>query len=150
MSGPDFEFHNQLDIFCSKGHTRSNSAPVPKSPNLIPVPVLTSPLRKESVGLDIRDEFFDIFELLSTKTKRPKQSCDFNGVHNGLAAIRLATWNLEGLTQQKIGNSGVLEVITRTIVENGYVITRLFLLFACRTMEQSDRVSPLIELMKHI
>lgn len=60
-----------------------------------------------------------IYDLMSVKTPRPGAESEFFYEHNGEPAIRVATWNLEKLTKEKINNPGVMEVITRTILENG-------------------------------
>ncbi|CAL8135359.1 unnamed protein product [Orchesella dallaii] len=60
-----------------------------------------------------------IYDLMSVKTPRPEIESEFNFEHNGAPAVRVATWNLEKLTKDKINNPGVMEVITRTILERG-------------------------------
>ncbi|CAG7786444.1 unnamed protein product [Allacma fusca] len=66
-----------------------------------------------------------IYELMSVKTTRPRRTSDFNYTHNCLPAYRVATWNLDNLTAPKISNPGVLEVFTRTILENGFSLIAL-------------------------
>jgi hypothetical protein len=65
------------------------------------------------------EDMRDIFELMSLKTLRPTRNSSFSNEYNSMAAYRVASWNLEKLTDDKISNPGVLEVVTRTILENG-------------------------------
>jgi len=60
-----------------------------------------------------------IYDLMSVKTPRPVLESEFNYEHNEMPALRVATWNMEKLTKEKINNPGVMEVITRTILEKG-------------------------------
>lgn len=60
----------------------------------------------------------DIFELLSAYSQRPVLEDDFHGERNGKLAVRIATWNLQDFTIEKVQNPGVMEVICRTILEN--------------------------------
>lgn len=60
-----------------------------------------------------------IFELMSVQSPRPFYSKNFEHSYTEQPAYRIATWNMEQLTAEKITNLGVLEVITRTILENG-------------------------------
>jgi hypothetical protein len=60
----------------------------------------------------------EIYDLMSLRTKRPLLVSDFNFFYDGFPAYRVASWNLDRLTLDKISNPGVLEVITRTILEN--------------------------------
>lgn len=60
-----------------------------------------------------------IYDLMSVKTQRPVMESEFNFEHNGEPALRVATWNMEKLTKEKVNNPGVMEVITRTILEKG-------------------------------
>ncbi|PSN31026.1 Endonuclease/exonuclease/phosphatase family domain-containing protein 1 [Blattella germanica] len=62
----------------------------------------------------------DIFELLSAYSQRPILEEDFHGVRNGKVAVRVATWNLQNFTLEKIENPGVKEIICRTILENSF------------------------------
>jgi hypothetical protein len=43
---------------------------------------------------------------------------DFNGERNGKTALRIATWNLQDFTLEKVENPGVREIVCRTILEN--------------------------------
>lgn len=60
----------------------------------------------------------DIFELLSAYSQRPVLEEDFHGQRNGKVVVRIATWNLQDFTVEKVQNPGVMEVICRTILEN--------------------------------
>lgn len=60
-----------------------------------------------------------IYDLMSVKTSRPMLESEFSFEHDGEPALRVATWNFDKLTKEKINNPGVMEVITRTILENG-------------------------------
>ena len=70
-------------------------------------------------GPPYQDIMTDIFELMSLKTSRPTRESSFANTFRNRAAYRVASWNLEKMTKDKIGNPGVLEVVTRTILENG-------------------------------
>jgi hypothetical protein len=61
----------------------------------------------------------DIFELLSAYSQRPILEDDFHGERNGNTALRIATWNLQDFTLEKVENPGVKEIVCRTILENG-------------------------------
>lgn len=63
----------------------------------------------------------DIFELLSTYSPRPIVDEVFKFTRNNEPAIRVATWNLNCFSMDKVQNLGVREVICRTILENGCV-----------------------------
>uniref|UniRef100_T1ISV2 Endonuclease/exonuclease/phosphatase family domain-containing protein 1 n=1 Tax=Strigamia maritima TaxID=126957 RepID=T1ISV2_STRMM len=63
----------------------------------------------------------ELYELLSLKSSRPINEEVFAFRRNGKAALRLATWNLQNFTLDKVDNQGVREVICRTILENGIV-----------------------------
>lgn len=60
----------------------------------------------------------DIFELLSAYSQRPVLEDDFRGERNGKPVVRIATWNLQDFTVEKVQNPGVMEVICRTVLEN--------------------------------
>lgn len=64
----------------------------------------------------------DIFELLSAYSQRPVLDDDFCGERNGKLVVRLATWNLQDFTVEKVQNPGVMEVICRTILENRFSV----------------------------
>ncbi|XP_043217371.1 endonuclease/exonuclease/phosphatase family domain-containing protein 1-like [Amphibalanus amphitrite] len=61
----------------------------------------------------------DICELLALHSPRPVLEEVFNSQRGGRPVFRLATWNLERLCADKAANPGVLEVVCRTILENG-------------------------------
>lgn len=42
--------------------------------------------------------------------------------HKDLRSVRIATWNLQCFSQQKVANSGVLEVVCLTLLMHGYVV----------------------------
>lgn len=63
----------------------------------------------------------DIFELLSAYSPRPIIEEVFKYGRDGQPAVRVATWNLHGFSDDKAANFGVKEVVCRTILENGYV-----------------------------
>nr|XP_006816954.1 PREDICTED: endonuclease/exonuclease/phosphatase family domain-containing protein 1-like [Saccoglossus kowalevskii] len=44
---------------------------------------------------------------------------EFTGVKDGLPIIRVGSWNMSKLSKEKASNSGVMEVICFTILENG-------------------------------
>ncbi|XP_077982835.1 endonuclease/exonuclease/phosphatase family domain-containing protein 1-like [Glandiceps talaboti] len=44
---------------------------------------------------------------------------EFTGIMNGLPVIRVGTWNLSRFSKDKASNCGVMEVVCRTILENG-------------------------------
>nr|XP_053629868.1 endonuclease/exonuclease/phosphatase family domain-containing protein 1-like isoform X2 [Cherax quadricarinatus] len=100
------------------GHRRTHSAPLNNdggSPG--------RPARDIKDGADPRisvDFSEDIFELLSLRSERPVVKEVFNGYFQGDPAFRVATWNLQQLTRDKICNPGVLEVVCRTVLENGF------------------------------
>lgn len=64
----------------------------------------------------------DIYELLSAKSIRPLVDDDFHYKREGRPAARIASWNLQELTQDKIENPGVREVICRTVLENRFSV----------------------------
>ncbi|XP_049857189.1 endonuclease/exonuclease/phosphatase family domain-containing protein 1-like [Schistocerca gregaria] len=64
----------------------------------------------------------DIFEMLSASTPRPIVEEDFQYERNGKPAIRIASWNLQCLTVEKIENPGVKEIFCRTILENKFSV----------------------------
>ncbi|XP_070574291.1 endonuclease/exonuclease/phosphatase family domain-containing protein 1-like [Ptychodera flava] len=47
---------------------------------------------------------------------------EFTGVKNGLPIIRIGSWNLTRFGKDKASNRGVMEVVCRTILENGLSI----------------------------
>ncbi|XP_049821849.1 endonuclease/exonuclease/phosphatase family domain-containing protein 1-like isoform X2 [Aethina tumida] len=64
----------------------------------------------------------DIFELLSAYSPRPIIEEVFKYGRDGQPAVRVATWNLHGFSDDKAANFGVKEVVCRTILENGLSI----------------------------
>lgn len=66
-----------------------------------------------------------IYDFLSDHCHRPIVEEVFNYSRNDKPAIRIAVWNMEGLTIQKVRNPGVQEVICRTILENGISLIAL-------------------------
>nr|XP_045617996.1 endonuclease/exonuclease/phosphatase family domain-containing protein 1-like [Procambarus clarkii]XP_045617997.1 endonuclease/exonuclease/phosphatase family domain-containing protein 1-like [Procambarus clarkii] len=100
------------------GHRRTHSAPLNNGGG--------SPAKKTMAFKNVADPKIsidfseDIFELLSLRSERPVVKEVFNGYHQGQPAIRVATWNLQQLTRDKICNPGVLEVVCRTVLENGF------------------------------
>lgn len=99
------------------GHRRTCSAPLNNSGECIEPPSLD--LRGVSPKVSV-DFSADIFELLSLRSERPVVRDVFIGKYQGQPAIRVASWNLQQLTREKISNPGVLEVVCRTILENGF------------------------------
>lgn len=71
----------------------------------------------------ISSSLFDIFELLSAYSPRPIPEVIFNYEKQGEPAVRIAVWNLHKFTLDKASNLGVREVICRTILENGLVLS---------------------------
>ncbi|XP_063877592.1 endonuclease/exonuclease/phosphatase family domain-containing protein 1-like isoform X2 [Scylla paramamosain] len=99
------------------GHRRTYSAPLNNNGEDIEQPSL------DLKGISLRnpvDFSTDIYELLSLRSERPVVKEVFTGNYQGQPAIRVATWNLQQLTKEKICNLGVLEVVCRTILENGF------------------------------
>lgn len=66
-----------------------------------------------------------IYEILAERCPRPLTSGRFAFARDGKPALRLASWNLERFTADKARNLGVIEVICRTILENGISIIAL-------------------------
>ncbi|CAE1236836.1 Endonuclease/exonuclease/phosphatase family domain-containing protein 1 [Acanthosepion pharaonis] len=69
----------------------------------------------------LNNSFEDLLELLgplARKSIRPKVQ-PFNFKRNNTPAIRIATWNLDGCSADKIFNPGVRDVICMTVLENG-------------------------------
>ncbi|XP_013794922.2 endonuclease/exonuclease/phosphatase family domain-containing protein 1-like [Limulus polyphemus] len=60
----------------------------------------------------------NLYCFLSDHCNRPIIEEKFNYSRNGKLALRIAVWNIEGLTLEKVCNPGVQEVICRTILEN--------------------------------
>jgi len=105
------------------GHVRSLSVPVelvsPSDKKLTShFPETMDPTIEESDLSEPDTLLQEIYDLMSLKTARPLYVSNFNFYHNGCSAYRVATWNMEKLTADKISNPGVMEVITRTILEN--------------------------------
>ncbi|XP_071516679.1 endonuclease/exonuclease/phosphatase family domain-containing protein 1-like isoform X2 [Panulirus ornatus] len=110
-------YQRNLDVKIP-GHRRTHSAPLNNDGNS-PGRLILDP--KDTADPRISVDFSaDIFELLSLRSERPIIREVFNGYHHGQPAIRIATWNLQQLTKDKICNPGVLEVVCRTILENGF------------------------------
>lgn len=80
---------------------------------------MSVPIKLQSVsnGLAVRD----ILDVLSACSPRPIVEDHFDGKRKGRPALRLASWNLGGLSPEKAENPGVKEVICRTILENRHV-----------------------------
>ncbi|XP_068220407.1 endonuclease/exonuclease/phosphatase family domain-containing protein 1-like [Palaemon carinicauda] len=112
---PGFERH-MTTFRPYKGHRRTHSAPLNNEGNgrrpSVDKPYSYDPRVSENFSSEI-------YELLSLRSERPIVSEVFDGNYNGRSTIRIATWNLQELTKDKISNPGVLEVICRTILENG-------------------------------
>lgn len=69
----------------------------------------------------LTNSFEDLVELLgplARKSIRPKVQ-PFTFKRNNTPAIRIATWNLDGCSADKIFNPGVRDVICMTVLENG-------------------------------
>ncbi|KAL3282128.1 hypothetical protein HHI36_005325 [Cryptolaemus montrouzieri] len=64
----------------------------------------------------------DIFELLSIYSTRPIVNEIFKYSRNEKPAIRIASWNLDDFSIEKVSNFGVKEVVCRTLLENGWSI----------------------------
>lgn len=94
----NFNRTNKLD----KCHRRSKSAP----------------MKYASLKEDTAPES-DLFILLSNRSKRPILTPYFDFNREKRPAVRIATWNLENLTDEKASNPGTIEVVCRTILENG-------------------------------
>lgn len=110
------------------GHRRSSSVP----PVMKKIPAILFETTKNELdgksqvpNARIRSSYVEdmteIFELMSLKSRRPLQDCSFSLSQKNRPTYRVASWNLEKLSLEKISNLGVLEVITRTILENGFV-----------------------------
>ncbi|XP_047486342.1 endonuclease/exonuclease/phosphatase family domain-containing protein 1-like isoform X2 [Penaeus chinensis] len=107
-----------LDIKDYRSHRRTHSAPLDSDDT---TGRITNSLQSGDPRMSV-DFYTEIFELLSVKSERPIVRDVFQGQHNGRPAIRIATWNLQQLTKEKMSNPGVLEVICRTVLENGFSI----------------------------
>jgi hypothetical protein len=64
--------------------------------------------------------------LVSSPPQRPS-STDDNNNNNQQKYFRFASWNLQQLTNDKVQNPGVREVICRVILENKYEINSLII-----------------------
>ena len=106
-----------------QGHRRTRSAPDNTKP-LSSSPTIEN-FRSPDPQRYSSDFSTDLYELLSLRSERPLVSTVFSGKLEGKPAIRVATWNLQQLTSEKVGNLGVLEVICRTILESGFSILAL-------------------------
>ncbi|XP_063609365.1 endonuclease/exonuclease/phosphatase family domain-containing protein 1-like [Penaeus indicus] len=100
------------------GHRRTHSAPLDSDDT---TGRISNSLQSGDPRMSV-DFYTEIFELLSVKSERPIVRDVFQGQHSGRPAIRIATWNLQQLTKEKMSNPGVLEVICRTVLENGFSI----------------------------
>ena len=80
--------------------------------------------RKESLASIIRNGSTDTFFHTgpeSLENVRPTVD-EFNGTSDGRPIVRIATWNLQQCSVEKVNNPGVREVICATIFENGIKI----------------------------
>ncbi|KAG1666218.1 Endonuclease/exonuclease/phosphatase family domain-containing protein 1 [Nymphon striatum] len=104
----EMELYDQIINNCNKSnklnkcHRRSKSAP----------------MKYASLKEDTASES-EIFILLSNRSKRSILTPYFDFIREKRPAVRIATWNLEKLTDEKASNPGTIEVICRTILENG-------------------------------
>lgn len=89
------------------GHRKTMSVPIKFGPT--------------SNGVAVRD----ILDILSACSPRPIVEDHFDGKRKGRPAMRIATWNLSGLSIEKVENPGVKEVICRTILENRFSLVAL-------------------------
>ncbi|KAK3867572.1 hypothetical protein Pcinc_026976 [Petrolisthes cinctipes] len=103
------------------GHRRTYSAPLNEECSSR-LPLDNSESMSPRVSIDFTA---DIFELLSLRSERPIVGSVFSGRYQGRPAFRIATWNLQCLTCEKISNLGVLEVVCRTVLENGFSVLAL-------------------------
>ena len=60
-----------------------------------------------------------LYDLVSSQSDRPVIEDLFLDMRNGNPAFRLGVWELQGFSVDKASNPGVLEVMCRTILENG-------------------------------
>lgn len=60
----------------------------------------------------------DILDLLAAYSHRPIVEEHFNYERDGAKCCRIASWNINQLSLDKINNPGVREVVCRTILEN--------------------------------
>ncbi|GAB1599088.1 endonuclease/exonuclease/phosphatase family domain-containing protein 1-like [Argonauta hians] len=89
--------------------------------NLINKEANTSFLTKADDSLQ---DLIQVLGPLAKRSIRPKvQSFSFK--RNNISALRIATWNLDGCSVEKISNPGVCDVICMTILENGLGILAL-------------------------
>ncbi|XP_067120177.1 endonuclease/exonuclease/phosphatase family domain-containing protein 1-like [Centruroides vittatus] len=61
----------------------------------------------------------EVYELLSRKCSRPIPEKTFSFTNNGRPCFRVGLWNLQCFSVDKAKNPGVMEVVCRTILENG-------------------------------
>lgn len=83
--------------------------------------VTSNTIQPISASVQLEDELKGVYDLLSLKTKRPDPPKLFNYYYKSCPAYRVASWNMETMTLDKISNPGVMEVVTRTILENRYI-----------------------------
>lgn len=75
--------------------------------------------RQKSLLGNMEADLIHIGGPLSQKSSRTKKSSAFVFHRDGRAIIRVATWNLEKFSSDKVMNPGVREVLCMTLFENG-------------------------------
>ncbi|KAK3581772.1 hypothetical protein CHS0354_017213 [Potamilus streckersoni] len=68
------------------------------------------------------ENMLELLKPLVEKHPRPHQESQFKFKCKNRIAVRIATWNLEQFSIDKVNNPGVKEVVCRTILENGFGI----------------------------
>ncbi|KAL3858575.1 hypothetical protein ACJMK2_008851 [Sinanodonta woodiana] len=68
------------------------------------------------------ENMLELLKPLVEKHPRPHQESQFKFKFKNRSAVRIATWNLERFSVDKVNNPGVREVVCRTILENGFGI----------------------------
>lgn len=130
-----------LTVTDSTGNESSPSSPTPPSskqyPHLnggtnmthenVPSPRLPSQQsvdQKIDNHSDLSTSLVNLLQVLGPLAevpKRPEILQPFNFKHNNKRALRLASWNLQECSLDKVSNPGVKDVICMTILENGLV-----------------------------
>lgn len=97
-----------------------------KGPPIIPVDnvlMLLSDYQRRSISPI--ENLLEVLGPLAEVPKRPQITKPFKFRHKNRPAVRLASWNLQHCSLDKVSNPGVKDVICMTILENGFGIVAI-------------------------
>ncbi|XP_075214152.1 endonuclease/exonuclease/phosphatase family domain-containing protein 1-like [Lycorma delicatula] len=102
--------------------TINNNSVAVKNGSIIPrtLSVLNSRFTDRKANVNGLVHVKDIFEVLSSYSPRPVSDDTFTNMRDGQPALRVASWNLYGMSIEKADNPGIREVFCRTILENRF------------------------------